>query len=265
MSSKAMIDPSTILTLETIAANAWPAAEVEACHGWRLRHTGGVTRRANSVWPNGDDGSASTASRLARAEAFYGERALPVIFQICDAMQPADLDAQLEALGYVADAHTHVQTTSLVTMVERLPALRHYPDFEVEVSEEFDPLWFDLYCESEEVSGHAAAMRRDILQCIAAPCGYVVLRAGGEPAAVGLGVVEAGWLGIYCMATRPVFRRQGAASAILRTLALWAQLHDAQDAYLQVMHRNAAAQALYARAGFATLYDYHYRIKQRPD
>ncbi len=258
-----MTDTQTILTLETIAAHAWPAAEVEECHGWRLRHTGGITRRANSVWPNGDTGDAPLAAKLARAETFYAERNLPVIFQICDAMQPADLDAQLAARGYGADAHTHVQTTALATMVERLPSLRHYPAFEVEVSEEFDPLWFELYCESEEVGGHAAAMRGDILQRIAVPCGYVVLRAGGEPAAVGLGVLEAGWLGIYCMATRPEFRRQGAASAILRTLAVWAQLYDARDAYLQVMHRNAAAQALYARAGFVTAYDYHYRIRPK--
>ena len=256
-----MTDTQTILTLETIAANAWPAAEIEECHGWRLRHTGGITRRANSVWPNGDDGSATTAARLARAEAFYAERALPAIFQICDAMQPADLDTQLAERGYGADAHTHVQTASLATMLERLPALRHYPAFEVEVSEAFDPLWFDLYCQSEEVSGHAAAMRGAILQRIDALCGYVVLRAHGEPAAVGLGVLEAGWLGVYCMATRPKFRRRGAASAILRTLAIWAQLYDGQNAYLQVMQRNAAAQALYARAGFATAYDYHYRIQ----
>lgn len=256
-----MTDPQTILLLETIAANAWPAAEIEACHGWRLRHTGGVTRRANSVWANDDDGRAVVAVKLARAEEFYTERNLPAIFQICDAVQPADLDTLLDARGYVADAHTHVQTASLATLVDRLHALRRHAAVEVEVSEEFDPLWFDLYCELEAVSGHAAAQRRAILRRIAAPSGYVVLRAGGDPAAVGLGVVEAGWLGIYCMGTRPAFRRQGAASAILRALAIWAQRYGAQDAYLQVMQRNAAAQALYAHAGFVTAYDYHYRIK----
>lgn len=42
----------TILQLETLAANAWPAAEVQRLGGWRLRFHHGVTRRANSVWPN---------------------------------------------------------------------------------------------------------------------------------------------------------------------------------------------------------------------
>jgi ribosomal protein S18 acetylase RimI-like enzyme len=38
-------------------------------------------------------------------------------------------------------------------------------------------------------------------------------------------------------------------------------LYDARRAYLQVMDQNAAAQALYARVGFETLYHYHYREK----
>ncbi len=249
-----------ILTIETIAANAWPAAEVELCGGWRLRSTAGVTRRANSVWPNGDDGAWTLEAKLAYVEAFYAARGLPAIYQICDAMQPAHLDEVLAARGYSAAAHTFVQTTTLATMEERLPSLRHYPAFAVEVSEEFDPLWFELYCEAEEVSSHAAAMRREILERIAPVHGFVTLRCEGEPIAAGMGVVEAGWLGVYCMATRPAFRRQGAARAILRTLAIWAQLHEARQAYLQVMVNNDPAQALYAGAGFVTVYRYHYRV-----
>jgi ribosomal protein S18 acetylase RimI-like enzyme len=88
-----------------------------------------------------------------------------------------------------------------------------------------------------------------------------LLRIDGAPAALGLGVVEGDWLGIFCMTTDPGFRRRGAASAILRTLAIWAQLYDARRAYLQVMDQNTAAQALYARVGFETLYHYHYREK----
>jgi len=260
-----VVDPQLVLTLETIAAHAWPAAEVEGCHGWQLRYTGGITRRANSVWPNGDTGDVRVEAKLVRAESFYAERNLPTLFQICAVMQPADLDVRLAACGYIADAYTHVQTTALATMLTQLPALCRHSAFEVEVNERFDPLWFDLYCESEAVSGHAAAMRRAILQRIAPPTGYAVLRVAGEPAAVGLGVVEAGWLGIYCMATQPAFRRRGAASTILHTLALWAQHYGARNAYLQVMQHNGAAQALYTHAGFVTAYDYHYRIKPLAD
>ena len=257
-----MTDPATILTIETLAANAWPAAEVEMCGGWRLRSTQGVTRRANSVWPNVDDGALSLDARLAQVEAFYAARRLPAIYQICDAMQPAQLDAVLATRGYTLEAPTFVQVAALATLLERLPSLRHYPTFEVEVSEEFDPQWFELYCAAETVSSGAAPVRRAILERISPLHGFVTLYADGAPAAVGMGVVEAGWLGIFSMATLPAYRRQGAARAILRTLAVWAQLYDAQRAYLQVMAHNIAAQALYASAGFVTAYRYHYRVKE---
>jgi len=256
-----MTDPQLILTLETIAANAWPAAEVVACDGWRLRSTNGVTRRANSVWPNRDDGALTLETKLAQVEAFYAARQHPAIYQICEAMQPAQLDAMLAMRGYTLEAPTFVQAASLATLLEQLPSLRHYPAFEVEVSETFDAPWFEFYCQSEEVSAAAAPVRRAILEQIAPLHGFVTLYADGVPAAVGLGVVEAGWLGIFSMATLPAFRRQGAARAILRTLAVWAQLYDATHAYLQVMENNLPAQQLYASAGFTTAYRYHYRVK----
>ena len=250
-----------IATLESISANAWPAAETTHLDGWRLRYTGGVTRRANSVWPNVHGGSKPLDAKLAAVEDFYAQHGAPAIYQICDAMQPADLDDILAARGYTAAAHSHVQTAPIATMLAALPPLRTYPTFEVEISESFDEAWFALFAASEQVDAHGAAMRRTILKRIEPARAFTLLRAGGEPAAVGLGVVEEGWLGIFCMSTRPALRRQGAARAILRTLALWSQLYDAEQAYLQVMQHNTAALALYAALGFATAYDYHYRVR----
>ncbi len=257
-----MIERKAILMLETLAAHAWPASEVESCGGWQLRSAQGVTRRANSVWPNGEDGALALETKLARVERFYAERNLPARYQICDAMQPAELDEVLAARGYAVEAPTAVQVAPLRALLERLPSLRHYPAFEVEVSEEFDPAWFDLYCAAEQIDAQAAAVRRSILERIAPLHGFVTLYADATPAAVGLGVIEEGWLGVFSMATLPEFRRRGAARAILRTLAVWAQLYDAHSAYLQVTEENLPAQRLYASAGFRTAYRYHYRVKQ---
>ena len=254
--------PEDILLIETLAANAWPPEQTVIVDGWRLRSAGGVTRRANSVWPNADTGAAGLEEKLAAVENHYSALGLPSIFQICDAARPADLDANLAARGYDANSHTFVQVAPMREVLQNLPPLRLYPHFEIEVSEEFYDEWFAFYCLSEEVSGHAAAMRGGILQRIELAHGFALLRIDGEPAAVGLGVVEQGWLGVFCMATLPAFRRQGAAGAILRTLAIWGQLYDAQQAYLQVMQNNPVAQQLYAKAGFATAYHYHYREKR---
>lgn len=254
-----------ILQLETLAANAWPAAEVVALDGWRLRHTHGVTRRANSVWPNQADGATGLAEKISAVEAFYAARGLPVRYQICPAAQPVDLDAALEARGYVRVARTAVQMVELSTILVRTLPLRQQPSFAIEVAEEFNEDWFAAYCQFEEVKPQEAAGRRLIMQAIRPLVGFALLQIDDTPAAVGMGVVEGGWLGIFNMATSVQFRRRGMASAVLRTLAIWAQLYEADRAYLQVMEHNAAAQALYARVGFETLYHYHYREQGKRD
>jgi GNAT superfamily N-acetyltransferase len=124
--------------------------------------------------------------------------------------------------------------------------------------------WFGAYRVAEGFGDHEANMRRAILGRIRAPTAYAQLLYGNTPVAIGLGVVEDGYLGIFSMATFPAYRRQGAATMILHALGCWARERGASNAYLQVMVQNKPAQALYARAGFVTLYDYHYR-ELRPD
>ncbi len=273
------IDP---LHIETIAANAWPAAEIVDLDGWRLRFADGVTRRANSVWPNAAAGRLPLDAKIAAAEAFYANRRQPAIFQISPAQQPADLDAILAARGYAHHAPTLVQTAALTEIFRRGGAERQRNaeeeqeqasahlcvsapprrTFTTTLSPTFDADWFDLYCVGEEAPPMQAAVRQGILRRIDRPCGYATLHRDGAPIAVALGVVEAGWLGIFNLVTLPAYRRQGAARALLAALAAWAAEQGAINAYLQVMERNTAAQALYAGLGFTTAYGYHYRVKE---
>jgi ribosomal protein S18 acetylase RimI-like enzyme len=252
----------TVLLIETLAANAWPPEQSITLDGWRLRSARGVTRRANSVWPNAGGELVDLEEKLAIVERYYTALGQPAIFQICAAAQPVTLDGLLAERGYSANSHTDVQVAPIQTLLHNLPPLRLRPTFELEVSEEFDAEWFALYCASEGVSGHAAAVRRSILQRIQPAHGFALLRHAGQPIAVGLGVSEGGWLGIFSMATLPAYRRQGAACAVLRTLAIWSQLYAAENVYLQVMMHNTDARQLYAKAGFTSAYGYHYREKK---
>ena len=250
-----------IQKLETLAANAWPAAEVQALDSWRLRHTAGVTRRANSVWPNATEDSLAVQDKLEAVETFYRARQLPARYQISPAAQPADLDHLLAERGYNAVARTAVQIAPLTTILVKTTPLRQTPEFAVEIAEEFHEEWFDAYGNFAEENAVGFAIRREILQRIVLLAGFALLDIEEVPAAVGLGVVEDGWLGLFCMGTSPLFRRRGAARAILRTLTIWAQMQGATQAYLQVMDSNTAARSLYTSIGFETLYHYHYREK----
>ena len=108
--------PDEVREVEVVAAEALPAAEVEELGGWRLRYTRGVTRRANSVWPNAQKGPLSLEERLEAVEAFYAARGLPARFQVTPAALPENLDEVLAARGYtrdLPDSPVCVQTASL--------------------------------------------------------------------------------------------------------------------------------------------------------
>jgi GNAT superfamily N-acetyltransferase len=89
--------------------------------------------------------------------------------------------------------------------------------------------------------------------------GFALVRAGGEPVAVGLTVAAPPWAGVFSMLTLPAQRGRRLGEAVLVAIARWAQERAASRLYLQVESDNAAARRLYARAGFVPRYAYHYR------
>lgn len=243
--------------IEDLALRAWPPAVVQDLDGWRLRYDGGVTQRANSVWPNGARGRLSLEDRLRAVEEFYRERELPALYQLTPASLPSDLDAVLARRGYRTAAPTSVQTASIDRVLERTESSEHLVTID-----SFHDEWFEAYCEEASRDTYDATVRRGILQRIEPGSGYATLCSQGRPVAVGLGVVEAGWVGIFCMATLPAFRRQGAGAAVLRSLAEWGRQQGAEQVYLQVTEANVEARPLYAKAGFEMLYTYHYRVAE---
>ena len=254
-------DVALIRRLEEFAARAWPAERVEELDGWRLRANDGVTRRANSVLANASGDHLPVTEKLARVEQFYARERLPARYQLCPASLPAELDELLAARGYRSVAPTAVQVAPLAAV---LAGTRSGQADRVRVADRLEDGWFATYCRADGFRGAEAARRESILRRIARPTGYALLERDGDIAAVGLGVAEEDWIGLFCMATCPEFRRCGAATAVLHVLARWGERHGATGAYLQVMDDNAAARGLYARAGFTTLYSYHYREAPGP-
>lgn len=242
--------------LEEIAANAWPAEVVQVVAGWRLRFNRNVTRRANSVWPNQTGEGFSLEEKLVLVEEFYARRGCSARYQVCPAAQPANLDEILAARGYIIDAPTAVQIAPLEMVLAHTETRSFSP---VIIAETFDERWFDAYSRAEQVSAQAAEARRGILQRIGPRTGFALLQAENQVVAVGLGVVERGWVGLFSLVTFSEYRRQGAGTAVIRALVQWGQSHGAYQVYLQVMADNSPALTLYARLGFETLYHYHYR------
>ncbi len=242
--------------IEELAARAWPAVEVRPLDGWRLRHSRAGARRSNSVLPNGS-GALPLQEKLRRVEEFYAPTGRPARYQISPAARPPDLDILLGERGYRVECPTLVQIASVAEVRERLGEALG----DVVISDRPDEEWLETYRVAEEFGDGEVEVRKEVLQLIPAPTRYALARQEGRPVAVGLGVAERGWLGVFCMATVPAFRRRGHAKAVLAALTNWGLAHEAAGAYLQVTEENVPARSLYARLGFATLYGYHYRSK----
>jgi ribosomal protein S18 acetylase RimI-like enzyme len=214
------------------------------------------------VWPNESSGQDALEEKLHTVDDFYARWGTRARYQMCPAAQPDDLDHILDQRGYTLAAQTAVQVTSAATVMRQAgttPAsIRNRECTGVRIGT-LNDTWFTTYALAAQMTAHERAMRRGILERIAPRTGFAIAHIDDRPVAVGLGVVERGWTGIFCMETLPDFRRKGAATAILTALAQWSQTHGAAQMYLQVMHNNAPALGLYKRAGFEPLYSYHYR------
>jgi GNAT superfamily N-acetyltransferase len=245
------LDPTE--TIERAAYDAWPAEEVGDVDGWRLRAMRGVTHRANSVWALDATGDASIGERIDRTEAWYASRHLTPTFQVTGRSRPEGLDGELARRGYRIEAPVSIQAAATSDVLTRT--------FEVDavVARELPDAWFELSAYKGRFA-RVSDIYRGLLLRIGDRARFALATIDGQPAAVGLGVISGGWMGIFSMLTLPSTRRRGAARAILGALAATAREEGAPGLYLQVERENAVAIALYASSSFRELYGYHYRV-----
>lgn len=251
-----------VLAIERVAFDAWPAAEVGALGGWRLRFNFGVTQRGSSVWPGPGEDGPPLGARLEAVERFYAERGAAAAYQISPAADPPQLDRTLAERGYGSSPPVSVELAGAAGVA----ALATPGGAEALCSGELSEEWFELSGRRGRFQGEAVAVYRALLGRLAGRAGFAVVRAGGEAVAVGLAVAAPPWAGVFSMLTLPAFRGRRYGEAVLGAIARWAQERGATRLYLQVEADNVPARRLYARVGFVPRYAYHYRQQRvRPE
>jgi GNAT superfamily N-acetyltransferase len=242
-----------IRELQERAARAVPAAVQEIRNGCWLRYTDCTTTWwAGAVLMHGGQQVRDLAPRIAAAEDFYAAHGVPAQFQICPGCPP-DLDDALSLRRYRWGSVVSLQVALASHITRRLSA----PPLQVDLTEHPDPEWFDLLMRAQGLDADPAEWR--LLLRVDRPSAYATAVISGRPVAVGRAVADAGWAGVFGMATLPDARDHGAGSAVLATLAGWAGGQGAPHMYLQVTHDSTSALRLYQRAGFEEACTYHYR------
>jgi ribosomal protein S18 acetylase RimI-like enzyme len=244
-----------IQTIEELSLNSWPALQTIFDDGWILRFANGYTRRANSILPLYPSRQ-KRIEKIERSERLYQDRGQPAIFKLPGRREAKDLDLYLAERGYQTEADTSVQLATLDGQDGEVPE-------DVRLAGLPDAHWEAGFQAMSGLSQDRQAIHRQILAAIVPRCCFAAVLLDGAIVGCGLGVAQAGYLGIYDVLIDAGHRRQGYGEKLMRGLLVWGKQQGAHSAYLNVMIDNTAALALYARLGFREIYQYWYRVGPR--
>ena len=238
--------------LEELSLNALPALQTHFYDGWVLRFANGYSRRPNSVQPLYPS-ILDVNQKIDYCEAMYHDHGLNTIFKLTGTEQPPDLEVALIRRGYVADGRTSMQTLALTD--ESIDVSQ----IDIEVEEYVTEDWLhDLQRLNKMDDRHLPTLSL-ILESIDLEVGFFRRVIDGEAVAIGLGVLERGYVGLYDIVTDAERRKRGHAQHMMLNILKWAQEKNAHTAYLQVMLNNRPALSLYHKLGFREVYQYWYR------
>lgn len=234
---------SQIVELERIAAAGWPAPRTERLGHWLLRAGDGWTRRANSALVLGSPGRPVDRALAEVADFYRAAGLVPRLAVPLPAMVATDHAAA--AAGWLVDVDSVVLTRTITATAA---------DEDVRVDDVPPDGWTAVYRARPITPGGWHTLTGG------GTVGFASLVDGGEPVAVGRGVVTDGWLGVSSMEVLPSHRRRGLATRVLDALLAWGHAHGAGRCYLQTEVPNTGARATYAAAGFRPHHRYRLRV-----
>ncbi len=245
-----MPEPNVALVreIERVAFRAWPPFETVEYDGWLLRYAGGFSRRSNSVYP----AQASTlpfVGKLRHCRDWFAARGLDLVVRLTPATE-AGVDERLVELGFTLECPTDVMVAPLGGPAGVGSAT---------VADSFDAEWLAAAEGLFDVTPRLRPAWERILSGVEATAGFATVRDGDAIVAVGLGVCDGPWLGLFEIAVDPSHRRRGLGRRLTESLLGWGRERGAVRSYLQVVTDNAPALALYEELGFTRAYTYWYR------
>jgi ribosomal protein S18 acetylase RimI-like enzyme len=236
--------------LEAYTLRAWAALETELYDGWVLRAANGYTRRSNSINPI-YPGALNLENKITYCEQWFISRGLTPCFKLTDAAKPPVLDTLLNQRGYVYESGASVMTIDLTHLPEH--------DKTLQIESTRTRIWLDHFCTMNTTNAHHYTTMQAVLDAIDPQTYFASVIADDEVVAVGLGVREDVYVGLFDIVTREDVRRQGYGRALVVGLLRQAQRDGAKIGYLQVVESNQPAVRLYEQLGFKPAYHYWYR------
>lgn len=224
--------------LAEVMEATWPPAAAWPAGPFVLRDGAGGGKRVSAATAEAD----WTPAEL---DAAIAAMAAPLF---CLREGQSDLDAALAARGWRVVDPVVAYTAPVSVLTGELPFLAAFPHW--------PPL--ATTCNVWEEGGIGPA-RVAVMERVAGPKTAVLGRTGDRPCGAAFVACHGAEAMLHALEVRPAARRQGTGGHMLRAAANWAAEQGATRLSLVVTERNAAARALYERAGMVLAGQYHYR------
>jgi ribosomal protein S18 acetylase RimI-like enzyme len=239
------VDLELVAEVEAATYRAWRPDEKAEVASWRVHYSGGFSRRANSAAP--PRSGPTTLDGLAAVHRWFAAKGLELVVRITPLV--TRFDALLADRGFTREGRTDVMTVAIAPQATG----------DMRVSEAPSADWLAAQALLQRVPADLLPSWEGMIDRIGLPAGFALQVVDGEPVAAGFGVRDGDWIGLFEINVAPGHRRQGIGSRLSRALLGWGSASGARRAYLQVVHNNEPAQALYRSLGFASAYPYWYR------
>ena len=236
--------------IERASLLAWPGIEEKWDGSWVRRAAGGYTKRANSIQCFDPDDFEDADLRVISASSWMVIRKLNPVFRITPLSSP-ELNATLDEAGWEEIDSSHLFAMELGD---------HEADKDAEFLPVLDPKFLAVAQKLQGYSEQSMTGLKNLLAAFRVPAVGVVLTRDGEAVASSIMAVANGIVLTGNVVTDGTRRRQGLASAMMRSGLAWAKTQGAHTAALNVQTDNAGAKALYAGLGYSHQYDYSYRV-----
>lgn len=246
----------TIKMIEDFSLNAWPSHQIQLYDGWLLRFSYFYTHRTNSVEQIGPS-SIPLEEKISFCEDAYRHWGTPAIFKISPLVDPA-FESALLSRHYTVQHITEVMILDYGTYQPK-----ESPVF-VTLEHTINSRWLHgLFT----LKGTTNAIHRRIVPFMYQAIPKETIAASitdenGQIAAIGLGILDRSYIGIYAIHVHPHYRRQGYARSICTALLNAGKQAGLNGAYLQVVYGNTAAKNLYSSLGFRDFYKYWFRVRE---
>lgn len=244
----------TIKMIEDFSLNAWPSHQIQLYDGWLLRFSYFYTHRTNSVEQIGDS-SIPLEEKIDFCEDAYRHWGTPAIFKISPLVDPA-FEQRLIQRNYL------VQHITEVMLLDFAGYRQVTPKAEVHLDKLIQPRWINsLFA----LKGTTNAIHRQIVPSMYQAIPKDTLSASivneqGQIVAIGLGILDRSYMGIYAIHVHPRYRKRSYARSICTALLNAGKDMGLEGAYLQVVHGNTPAKNLYISLGFRDFYSYWFRV-----